>query len=150
MINSKPCCRFFAFLAMFFVLMGQAFAQNANYIGASGAAADGYDVVAYFTLMKPVVGDATMVAQHNGATYRFSSRENLDAFTANPEKYAPQYGGHCAFAASFGKKAPGDPNQWKVVDGKLYLNVNANVQKKWDADVPGFIARADEQWPKVK
>ena len=84
------------------------------------------------------------------ATWRFSSAENRDAFANEPEKYAPQYGGYCAFGTSQGHLVPGDPQAWKVVDNKLYLNYNKDVQKYWLQDVPGYIQKADENWPKLK
>lgn len=115
----------------------------------SNAAVAGYDPVAYFTAGKPLKGDARFKTMYNGAEWRFSSAENLAAFRANPARYAPQYGGYCAWAVSQGYTASGDPEVWKVVDGKLYLNYNAEVGRKWSADVPGFIAAGDKNWPKV-
>ncbi len=110
----------------------------------------GHDAVAYFTSGKPVQGDAKFSAKHDGATYRFASEANLKAFQANPTAYAPQYGGFCAMGAALGKKLDVDPTQFKVVDGKLYLNVNADVFKKWSENVPGNIATADANWPAIK
>ena len=114
-----------------------------------GRAIRGYDPVAYFTEGKPVKGSSDFETEWKGATWRFASAANREAFLADPEKYAPQYGGYCAWAVSQGQTAPIEPEQWSIVDGKLYLNYNADVQAKWKADVPGFIARADENWPKV-
>ena len=94
-------------------------------------------------------GSSDFETEWKGATWRFASAANREAFLADPEKYAPQYGGYCAWAVSQGQTAPIEPEQWSIVDGKLYLNYNADVQAKWKADVPGFIARADENWPKV-
>lgn len=110
----------------------------------------GYDAVAYFTTGKPTMGDARFSATHDGATYRFASKANLKAFKANPGMYAPQYGGFCAMGAALGKKLDVDPTQFKVVDGKLYLNVNADVFKKWSENVDGNIAAADLNWPLIK
>ena len=84
-----------------------------------------------------------------GAEFRFASAANRDAFKKNPEAYAPQYGGYCAWAVSQGYTAKGDARNWKIVDGKLYLNYNTSVQKKWEGDIPGFIASADANWPEV-
>jgi len=84
-----------------------------------------------------------------GAQWRFANQANLDAFKAEPEKYAPAYGGYCAWAVSQGNTAKGDPKQWTVHEGKLYLNYNAKILKQWRADKDGFIALADEQWPTV-
>ena len=110
----------------------------------------GYDAVAYFTAKKPIRGVAKHQTTHDGAAYRFSNQANLEAFKKNPAKYAPQYGGYCAFGAALGKKFDGDPAVWKVVDGKLYLNLNPDIQSKWEDDVPGNIRKADAQWPKIK
>ena len=116
----------------------------------NGVAIKGYDAVAYFTAKAPVKG----VAEHNfvykGSNFVFASKENRDAFAVEPEKYAPQYAGYCAYGvAAGGVKVDIDPNSFSVVDGKLYLNVNPAVQKRWSADVPGFIKTADEKWSEV-
>jgi hypothetical protein len=83
------------------------------------------------------------------ATWRFASAEHRELFAANPEKYAPAYGGYCAYAVSQGVTAPIDPEAWKVVDGRLYLNLDRDIQQIWEQDVPGYIAKADENWPKL-
>ena len=116
----------------------------------TGLALRGYDPVAYHTVGKPTVGDFSITAQHNGATYRFSSEENKAAFIADPAKYSPKYGGFCAFGLANGVKVDGDPNLWAVVDGKLYLNLAPPVQKRWDADRENFIKSADKNWENVK
>lgn len=110
-------------------------------------AVDGYDVVAYFTEGAPVKGSADYSTEYKGADWYFSSQENLDKFKAEPIKYAPQYGGYCAWAASQGNLANGDPERWAIHEGKLYLNYSKGVQKKWLKDKPGFIAKADANWP---
>jgi YHS domain-containing protein len=115
----------------------------------SSTAVGGYDPVAYFTDGKPVAGKASITHQWKGATWRFASEKNRDLFKAEPARYAPQYGGYCAWAVSQGYTAKGDPNYWKVVDGKLYLNYDATVQRNWEKDVPGHIANANRNWPKV-
>jgi YHS domain-containing protein len=115
----------------------------------SSIAVGGYDPVAYFTDGKPVAGKSGITHRWNGATWRFASEKNRDLFKAKPETYAPQYGGYCAWAVSQGYTAKGDPNHWKVVDGKLFLNYDANVQRNWEKDVPGHIANANKNWPKV-
>lgn len=114
---------------------------------APGLAAHGFDVVAYFKQAKPVQGDASFAHIHNEATYRFSTEENLAAFKADPGKYEPAYGGYCAYGVSVGAKFDGDPRYWKIVDGKLYLNLNAGIQQAWLKDVPGAIKKADANWP---
>lgn len=115
----------------------------------SSLAVGGYDAVAYFKIGKPVEGTAQFATEYKGATWRFASNENLDAFKANPTAYAPQYGGYCAWAVSQNYTASGDPNVWKIVNGKLYLNYDKSVQAKWEKDIPGLIAKAEKNWPGV-
>jgi len=112
-------------------------------------AVGGYDAVSYFQDAGPVKGKKGFTTDHMGAQWRFANQANLDAFKAEPEKYAPAYGGYCAWAVSQGNTAKGDPKQWTVHEGKLYLNYNAKILKQWRADKDGFIALADEQWPTV-
>jgi YHS domain-containing protein len=114
-----------------------------------GAAIRGYDAVAYFTQNKPVQGSPEHRAEYRGSTFHFASKANRDTFAADPAKYAPQYGGFCAFGTASGYKAAIDPAAFTVVDGKLYLNYNRDVQKQWNKDVPGYIAKADRNWPEV-
>lgn len=115
----------------------------------SDLAVSGYDPVAYFREGKPVEGSSDFETEYDGATWRFASQENLDAFVADPAAYAPQYGGYCAWAVSQGYTASGDPDYWKIVDGKLYLNYDADVQATWEQDIPGHIQSADGNWPSV-
>ena len=110
-------------------------------------AVHGYDPVSYFTDGKPEVGSASLEWTWQGVRWRFASREHLRAFKAEPGRYAPQFGGYCALAVSLGRVADGDPAQWAVVDGKLYLNNNPRAKAAWDEDRPGNIARADRNWP---
>jgi YHS domain-containing protein len=129
------------------VLVPTAQAEPAVYTGRfSNTALQGYDPVAYFTDGQPVKGSKEFSTEYNGATFQFASAANRDAFLADPAAYAPQYGGYCAWAMADGKYAKGDAKYWKIVDGKLYLNYNAGIQKKWNADIPGFIEKADTQW----
>jgi YHS domain-containing protein len=116
----------------------------------AGVALRGYDPVAYFTAGKPNPGVASFQSKFQGATYQFASAANKDAFDKDPAKFAPQYGGFCAFAAAKGAKFDADPAVFKVVDGKLYMNFNADVSSKWNADVPGHIKAADANWPALK
>ena len=109
----------------------------------------GYDAVSYF-LGKPVEGDKRFSAEYDGAVYYFASADHLKTFQSAPAHYAPQFGGYCAMGTALGKKLDVDPSQYKVVDGKLYLNVNADVFKKWSEDVPGNIAKANVNWPLIK
>jgi YHS domain-containing protein len=112
-----------------------------------GLAIRGYDAVAYSQQSQPVKGSSQFSYQWQGATWLFASAENRDRFQADPERYAPQYGGYCAYAVSKGHTASIDPEAWKIVDGKLYLNYSKGVQKKWEQDVPGNIVKADKNWP---
>lgn len=116
----------------------------------SSAAINGYDPVAYFTDGKPVKGDEQFSFQWKDARWLFASKEHMDLFTANPEKFAPQYGGWCAFGCSKGKKATTDPNAWTIVDGKLYLNHSLEVKDKWNQDQKKSIEQADMNWPAIK
>ncbi len=111
--------------------------SNEIYTGwLSSSAVGGYDPVAYFTEGKPVAGNSAITHQWKGATWRFASEKNRDLFKAEPAKYAPQYGGYCAWAVSQGYTAKGDPNHWKIVGGKLFLNYDAKVQRNWEKDIP--------------
>jgi YHS domain-containing protein len=109
----------------------------------------GYDVVAYFDDAKAVEGSAEHAAMWNGATWRFASPESKAKFLAEPAKYAPRFGGYCAWAVSRNYTADADPTAWKIVDGKLYLNYNAKVQGEWQKDIPGNIEKATANWPKL-
>jgi YHS domain-containing protein len=115
----------------------------------SKVAVSGYDPVAYFTDAKPVKGDAKFTTSYKNVQWNFSSAENRDKFIAAPERYAPQYGGYCAWAVAQDSTASGDPQYWKIVNDKLYLNFDAQVQKKWEASIPSFIQQADKNWPNV-
>ena len=115
----------------------------------NGVAIKGTDVVAYFTQGTAVAGSSNFTHTWNGATWRFSSAANRDKFAANPTAYAPQYGGYCAWAISQGYTADIDPSAWKIVDGKLYLNANKNIQRRWERDIPGFISKANLKWPGI-
>jgi YHS domain-containing protein len=109
----------------------------------------GYDAVAYFREQKAVEGKDAFMTRWKDATWRFSSKENLDAFVANPERYAPQYGGYCAYAVSQNELAPGNPRVWKIVNGKLYLNLNASAHSKWEREQAALIKSANAYWPDV-
>jgi len=115
----------------------------------NGIAIRGTDPVAYFRQGKAVAGSPQFTHRWEDATWQFSSAENRDLFAQNPEKYVPQYGGYCAWAVSQNYTAATDPNAWKIVNGKLYLNYNRKVQKSWERDIPGHIARANRNWPEV-
>jgi YHS domain-containing protein len=109
------------------------------------AAVGGYDSVSYFA-GAPVPGSDSFTTTYKGATFKFANARNLAAFKADPVRYAPQYGGHCAWAAANNYRFAGDPQVWKIVDGKLYLNYNRGVQVKWEKDIPGLVAKGDANW----
>jgi len=118
-------------------------------VEADQLAARGYDVTAYFLHGKPIRGSKAHQLQHKGATWLFASADALAKFKADPAAFEPQFGGYCAWAVSQGYIAPGDPEQWKIVDGKLYLNFNARAKELWEADQAEAIKRADANWPAV-
>jgi YHS domain-containing protein len=125
-------------------------AQESEIFAPDNKAIRGYDPVSYFTKGEPTKGLEANKLFYKGADWFFSTKENLELFKANPEKYMPQYGGYCAFGLAGGYKAPISPTAWSIVDGKLYLNYNQKVQKDWVADTKGMIKKADQNWPTVK
>ena len=137
-------------LATFLVvaMAQQVHAHNTN--GQAHVAIGGYDPVAYFEVSRPTTGNGYHTATYNGATYLFSSKKNQERFETNPAKYAPQFGGYCAYGVSVGKKFFSDPQRWKIVDGKLYLNLGKAIQKKFNADVAGALAKAEVHWERIK
>ncbi|MEJ2642014.1 MAG: YHS domain-containing (seleno)protein [Desulfosarcinaceae bacterium] len=128
------------------VITTNAFAEDFTH---SMVGAGGYDVVAYHTQSKALRGTGFHAAQYDGVTYLFVSGKNKDLFLKNPGQYLPQFGGFCAFGAAKGKKIYADPTVWKLVDGKLYLNVDAKIQKKFVSDLSGNIAKAEANWPEL-
>jgi len=126
-------------------LAGAASPVNKSLFG--GVAIEGYDPVAYFTDGKPVEGEKKHSFEWRGATWRFASAEHRDAFAAEPEKYAPVYGGYCAYAVANDSLAGIDPEAWTIHDGRLYLNYSLAIREKWLQDLPGYIAKADANWP---
>ena len=121
-----------------------------EYFERDGVAIGGYDPVAYFTEMKPVKGSAAFHAEYQASTFHFASAAHRDTFAANPAKYAPQYGGFCAFGMAKGYKAAIDPAAFTVVGDKLYLNYNGTVRALWVLDIPGYVKKADQNWPEVR
>lgn len=115
----------------------------------SGVALDGYDVVAYYVENKAVEGEADYSTEWNGAQWHFSSDENLQLFIADPESYAPEYGGYCAYAASQNGIAPIDPQAFTVVDDKLYLNYDKTIRTRWNNKQAEYIEAADTNWPEL-
>jgi hypothetical protein len=116
----------------------------------SRTAAGGFDVVAHHLEGRALEGSRAIVTQWSGVFWRFASDEHRTAFNADPERFAPAYGGHCAWAAAEGYLAKGDPRHWRIVEGRLFLNYNAAVHRDWEKDIPRFIASADANWPRLK
>lgn len=115
--------------------------------GAEGKGAGGYDVVAYFDKSEAVRGTDAFRAEYGGVDWLFESAESRDKFVESPERYIPQYGGHCAYGTASGYLVKGDPEAWTVKDGKLYLNYNKSVRNSWLADTDGYIIKSDKNWP---
>jgi YHS domain-containing protein len=115
-----------------------------------GRAVHGYDVVAYFNSGVATPGSDKFAVAYRGATYRFASQANLDAFLADSDRFTPAFGGFCAFGAALGKKFDGDPQVWKIVDDRLYLNLNSDIAAEWSKDIPGNIAKAEKNWAKIR
>ena len=127
-------------------LAGPALAAKAPVFASGGVAINGYDPVAYFTESRPVKGDTAIRSDWEGATLQFASAENKAIFDGDTEKYAPKYGGYCAYAVSEGATAPTDPEAWTVHEGRLYLNFSVDVRGLWRQDIPGNVAKADANW----
>ena len=130
-------------------VLAPAHAKEPGIYAEDGIAIDGTDAVAYFTQGKPVAGSPEYAHEWMGATWRFSTEENRAKFAADPEAYAPQYGGYCAYAVSEGYTASTVPDAWKIVDGKLYLNYSRGVQRRWERNIPERIEAANANWPAV-
>ncbi len=133
-------------LSLSFPLM----AEDAIYTSAfNNRAISGYDAVSYFSVDGPVKGIKKFKTRYKDAEWRFVSQHNLDAFLAEPSRYAPAYGGYCAWAVSNGYTAKGDPLQWKIHEQKLYLNYNAEVKADWESDMLNHIESANKNWPSL-
>jgi hypothetical protein len=136
-------------LLMVLVSPFDAFASSQSYIPQYGTALSGYDAVAYHAQNAAVRGNTGNVVYHKGLAYQFANKANADAFRANPGRYEPAYNGYCAMGVALGRKLPGDPEAFRVVDDRLYLNVNKDIQKTWLKDVSGNIAKANVNWPQI-
>ncbi len=134
-----------------FLLSGTTYAKKPEFYQSivKGVALGGYDPIAYFTTGKPTPGLKTITYKYKSSIWRFSSESNRAEFISNPQKYAPQYGGYCAWAVSQGYTAKGDPNAWKIHKGKLYLNYNKTVQATWARNIPKHIKSGNKNWPEV-
>jgi len=117
---------------------------------ATGLVIRGYDPVAYFTEGRPVPGRADISVEYEGGKYLFATIANRDKFNANPEMYVPQYGGYCAYGVAVGKKFDIDPSSWRIVNAKLYFNLNPMILEKWGADTKGYLRKSEENWPKIR
>ena len=147
----SPCRWTIAFaFALAALLAPQACADEITTYVSDGAAIGGTDPVSYFRQGEPLPGSDEFTTTWDGVTWKFSSAENRDAFVADPEKYAPAFGGYCATGASFGRKFPIDPVYWNIVDGTLYLNNSSSAQDVFLKDEPGTISRATAQWEKIR
>lgn len=140
-------------------LMASTAFAGEQFVDGTGFAASGYDVVAYHGLQQVPVGQtqpaaipgkASITAKYNGATWAFASEANRDAFVADPARYAPGYDGHCAYGISQGGKVPANPNLWRIVDGKLYLNITRTVVGFWEADIPGNLKQSEVKWTSLE
>ena len=133
-------------LSLLLTSASQVFAQDEQAL----VAAQGYDVVSYQTEKAPLKGEGFFVAQYKGALYEFANETNKKTFLANPDKYVPAYNGYCAYGVAEGKKFIGNPQIYKVVDGKLYLNLSMGIRDTWSQDIPGYIEKAEQNWNKIE
>ncbi len=138
----------FVFTAVFGLAIGSASAGE--FFEKEDLAIDGYDPVAYFTEQKPVKGSSEFRADYQGSTFQFVSAAHRDTFRTDPEKFAPQYGGYCAYGMAKGYKASIDPAAFTVVGNKLYLNYNETIRSRWLSDTSSYIQKADANWPEVQ
>ena len=139
---------------MFLILLALA-SLSANVFAVNNTAASltgvqGYDLVSYHTSKRPIRGNGHFIGNYNDVTYLFANQKNLTEFNKNPQKYIPAYGGYCAFGASVGKKFVGDPEVWRLVNDKLYLNLDTRIQEQWLKDVDGRIKSANKNWRSIK
>jgi YHS domain-containing protein len=136
----------YSFILLFLIGFG-GIAAGASPAGT--VAIKGYDSVAYFKDGKALKGSESYYFRWHNMTWYFRTGENRDLFANRPEKYAPQYDGYCAWAMTESRKAITDPEIWRIVDGKLYLNCSMSAYRKWIKDLPGNIRKADENWLKL-
>jgi YHS domain-containing protein len=136
-------------LGLFGLLLSSQLAFAGDFFEVDGVALRGYDPVAYFDVGRPTLGLPALSHTYQGSSFRFASEANLKKFVADPQKYAPQFGGFCALGTANGYKVKTEPDAFKVVDGKLYLNYNRKVLEMWTQDEAGYISRANRNWPEV-
>lgn len=137
----------FACLAAAFILFAPTALAGEQFVDGEGRPVGGYDVVSYHTQDAPVMGDPDIRADYNGVTWYFASEANRDAFLAHPQRYVPAYDGHCAWALADGRKVRTDPLAYRVVDGVLYMNFSPRIQRRWEADIPGYLEQSEAEWP---
>ena len=137
-------------LVLFLIISNAAHAQNSEVFQKDGIAINGYDAVAFFTEQKPVKGDKQFSYAYKNVDWLFSNSANRELFKTSPEKYAPQYGGYCAFGTADGHKAPTQADTWTIVDDKLYFNYNLKVKDLWNKNMQAYIEKADKNWPTIK
>ena len=154
----KKCAAVFTLVSLLFVSVvtnAQAGMQKTSSDHTAGVAnsivgVQGYDLVSYRTGEKPQRGNGNHIVEHHGITYQFVNEKNKKKFAKNPHKYLPAYGGYCAYGVAVGKKFVGDPDVWKIVDSRLYLNLDTKIQGIWNKDISGNIVKAETNWPKIK
>lgn len=148
-LSRRQTLGLFTLAPVAYAIASPALAAEPPIYAEGGIAIDGTDAVAYFTQGAPVEGSPAHEVDWMGATWRFSTAENAAKFEATPEAYAPQYGGYCAWAAAEGYVAATEPDAWTIHDGKLYLNFNKRIRRRWERDIPGNVARGDANWPGI-
>lgn len=131
------------------VVRAQASRSEVN-VTRDGVAIEGYDAVAYHLLGRPTAGDPAITHRWMGATWHFANTEHRDLFAADPDRYAPQFGGYCSWAVSRGTTASIDPNAWHIEDGRLFLNLNPRINRRFVADLHDNIRRAEANWPGIR
>ncbi|NRF37661.1 YHS domain-containing (seleno)protein [Pedobacter foliorum] len=140
----------FSALILVWFTTGSVYAQKSEIFAPAGKAIKGYDPVAFFKISKPVKGNDSLSYTWKEAKWLFANKENREDFMADPERFAPQYGGYCAYGTAKGHKAPTQAETWTIVGDKLYFNYNNKVKGLWAKDQEAFIKKADENWPEIK
>ncbi len=149
----------FAITSVILATLGVQAQAGDQFVDATGFAVSGFDVVSYHGLQQssvgqsqpaPLAGKASLTAEYNGAKFAFATEANRDAFVADPAKFAPQYDGHCAYGVAKGGKVPGNPTLWRIVDGKLYLNITTAVVGFWEEDIPGNLVKSETNWTSLE
>lgn len=142
--------KLFCTIPLLLMMIFSVTAQKSEIFSVGGKAIRGYDPVAFFTDAKPVMGADSLSMTWKETNWFFSTTENMENFRTHPEKYAPQYGGYCAYGTSEGHKAPTQPDTWTIVNDKLYFNYNTQVKQMWVKNQDALIKKADQAWPDVK